>query len=81
MPWSLQDAKNRLSEVVREARESGPQIITVRGKETAVVLSVNDFRRATHQGGTLVDFLRGSPWAKIELNVERSRDLGRDIDL
>lgn len=29
--WQLQEAKNRLSEVVRKAREEGPRAITLRG--------------------------------------------------
>jgi prevent-host-death family protein len=37
--WKLEDAKAKLSEVVRLAREEGPQRITVRGKEAAVVIS------------------------------------------
>ena len=82
MPWALQDAKNRLSEVVRQAQESGPQVITLQGKETAVVLSMEDFRRVTHRGqNTLAQFLRDSPWGESTLEVERARDLGRDIDL
>ena len=81
MPWALQDAKNRLSEVVREARESGPQVITVRGKEAAVVISPEEFRRETSRAGTLVEFLRRSPWAETPLDVSRSADTGRDLDL
>jgi antitoxin Phd len=41
--WTLAEAKNRLSEVVRSAHEKGPQSITVRGRETAVVLSRADY--------------------------------------
>ncbi len=37
--WQLQEAKNKLSEVIRRAREEGPQTITVRGEEAAVVSS------------------------------------------
>ena len=36
--WALQDAKNRLSEVVERALHDGPQTITRRGKDTAVLL-------------------------------------------
>lgn len=35
--WQLQEAKNKLSEVIRRAREEGPQTITVRGEPAAVV--------------------------------------------
>lgn len=39
MTWQLQDAKNRFSEVVQRARREGPQIVTLRGGQAAVVLS------------------------------------------
>ena len=40
--WSLQDAKNHFSEVVRAAERDGPQIVTRHGKETAVVVSAEE---------------------------------------
>ena len=43
MNWQLQEAKNKFSQVVREAQEHGPQIITVHGKEAAVVLSAEEY--------------------------------------
>jgi prevent-host-death family protein len=80
MNWQLQTAKNRLSQVVQEAKRSGPQTITVHGKPAAVVLSAEDYSALTRQG-SLVGFLRSSPWAEQELTIERSDDLGRDVRL
>ena len=37
--WKLEDAKARFSEVVRRARNEGPQHVTVRGKDSVVVIS------------------------------------------
>jgi prevent-host-death family protein len=37
--WQLQEAKNRLNEWVRKARDEGPQTITVHGADAAVVVS------------------------------------------
>jgi prevent-host-death family protein len=79
--WQLHDAKNRLSQLVDQARTEGPQRITQRGRETAVILSIEDYRRLTRPAGTLVDFLRQSPLAGSELDLARSQDTGRDIDL
>ncbi|RLE21713.1 MAG: type II toxin-antitoxin system prevent-host-death family antitoxin [Acidobacteria bacterium] len=79
--WKLQDAKNRFSEVVNEAARSGPQIVTRRGREAAVVMSVEDYRRLVMQEVNLVDFLRTSPLCGIEIDIERSKNLGREIDL
>jgi antitoxin Phd len=42
--WSVQDAKNRFSEVVEAARR-GPQTVTKHGKPAAVVLSADEYAR------------------------------------
>lgn len=41
--WALQDAKNKFSEVVNAACTGSPQVVTRRGKPTAVVLSMHDY--------------------------------------
>ena len=81
MDWQLQEAKNRLSHVIKEACEDGPQIITVRGEEKAVVLSAEEYQRLSRPQGDLVTFLESSPWAEVELDLRRSRDTGRDVEL
>ncbi len=43
--WQLQEAKARLSEVVDTAAKKGPQVITRRGVETAVLVSIQEWRR------------------------------------
>ena len=43
--WQLQEAKAKLSEVIEVAAKNGPQTITQRGVETAVVLSIEEWRR------------------------------------
>jgi prevent-host-death family protein len=80
MPWSLHDAKNRLSQLVREAQDA-PQVIAVRGEERAVVLSPEAYRRLTRPGGGLRAFLQDSPWADVELDLERAPEAIRDVDL
>ena len=79
--WKLQDAKNRLSEVVNEAERAGPQIVTRRGKETAVIMSMEDYRRLAEPEVNLVDFLRSSPLFGVELDLERSKAPCRELDL
>jgi prevent-host-death family protein len=79
--WSLHDAKNRLSQLVREAQDA-PQVIAVRGEERAVVLSLDAYRRLAHRDEHgLRAFLRASPWAEVELELERVTDPPRDVDL
>jgi prevent-host-death family protein len=80
--WQLQEAKNRLSELVRKAREEGPQVITLRGDDAVVVVAAKQYRRlARRPRGTLVDFFRKSPLAGARLDLTRSRDRGRRVDL
>lgn len=79
--WQLQEAKNRLSEVVRKARSEGPQVITLHGSAAAVVVSAQDFGRMSRPKGKLVDFFRSSPLVGVKLNLTRSKDTGRKIDL
>lgn len=77
--WQLQEAKNRLSEVVRKAREEGPQVITLRGDEAVVVVDAEQCRQLSQRPkGNLVEFLRRSPLIGVDLDVTRSRDTGRD---
>jgi prevent-host-death family protein len=48
--WSLADAKAKLSEVVERAKTQGPQHLTKNGKDAAVVLSAEDYRRLSEAG-------------------------------
>lgn len=80
--WALQDAKNRLSEVVRKASDEGPQVITLRGDDAVVVIAADEYARLTRKPkDTLVDFLRKSPLGSVALDLTRSRDPGRRVEL
>jgi prevent-host-death family protein len=43
--WPVQDAKARFSELVDACITEGPQVVTRRGAETAVLVSMDDWRR------------------------------------
>jgi antitoxin Phd len=79
--WQLQDAKNRLSELVRKARDEGPQVITLHGRDAVVVMSANEFGKISRPRGSLVDFFRKSPLAGANLDLDRSTDTGRRFNL
>lgn len=79
--WQLQEAKNRLSQVVDSALHDGPQTITLRGKPAAVVVSFDEYRRLTLPRTGLVQFFRQSPLREIELDLSRSADLSREVEL
>ena len=80
--WQVQEAKNKFSEVVEEALKKGPQIITRRGVETAVVLSCAEYRKMLLGKKKLSEFFRQSPLAKVRLDVSRDKSNARsDIPL
>ena len=43
--WPVQDAKSKFSELLDTAIAEGPQIVTRRGVETAVLLPIEQWRR------------------------------------
>ena len=74
--WPLQDAKNRLSELLDTVLEQGAQTITRHGKPIAVVVSAEAYARL-QPAEKLVDILRDCPvkdW-KIERDLSTARDL------
>lgn len=75
--WQLQEAKNKLSEVVEAALNDGPQVITRRGADTAVVLSCAEYRRLLLTQKKLSDFFRESPLAGVELDLTRDSSPAR----
>jgi antitoxin Phd len=83
-PWQLQTAKARFSEVFRRARTEGPQWVTRQGKEAVVILPAEEFERLTEYNKgpkSLVAFFAESPLAKVNVDLERTRDFGRPVDL
>lgn len=79
--WQMQEAKNRLSRVVEEARRGQPQTITVHSTPAAVVLSFEQYKELTRVKTPLSQFFQTSPLRGIELDPERSRETGREVDL
>ena len=80
--WQLQDAKARFSELVKRAREQGPQHVSVRGEPAVVVISEEEFARLSSPRPSIVDhILEGAPWPDdvVDAINTRSRDTGRDV--
>ncbi len=76
--WELQEAKNKLSEVVDKALSDGPQIITKHGVETAVVLSHADYRKLMLNQQKLSDFFHQTPLVDAELDLTRDTSPTRE---
>src|SRR5690349_10856914 len=82
--WQLQTAKAKFSEVFRRARTEGPQRITKQGKEGVVMISDDQYDKLTResrQPKSIVQFFRESPLAGVDLDWERDKDAGLDVDL
>ena len=79
--WQLQEAKVRLSEVIKRAAKEGPQKITVHGQPTAVVISNKEYERLKHPKESFVKFMRSSPLYGLELNLKREQTLTRDVEV
>lgn len=82
--WQLQTAKARFSELFRKARSEGPQYVTKSGKEAVVVVPAEQFAELVarrRQPKSLVEFFRNSPLYGIKVDLQRDRDLGRDVEL
>ncbi len=77
--WQLQEAKARLSEVVRRAVDEGPQHVSIRGEPAAVVLSEQEYRQLTSKRPSIVDhILAGEPWPDDLVDAINDRPHGPD---
>ena len=79
--WQLQEAKARLSEVIKQASKKGPQTITTRGEPTAIVISKGEYERLKQPRGSLVAFMRKSPLYGVNLALKRDQTLTRVTDI
>jgi antitoxin Phd len=80
--WSVQDAKNRFSEVVKAARRT-PQTVTKHGKPAVVVVDVAEYERLRRleraRAPSFVDMLLAIPqddgeFPRVDVQM-------RDVDL
>lgn len=80
--WQMQEAKARLSELVKRAESDGPQDITMHGRSVAVVLSRSAFDALASNKQSLVEFMRSSPlYAQEEISFERDKGPTRKVAL
>jgi prevent-host-death family protein len=79
--WSVAEAKARLSELLDHVLNDGPQAITRRGREIAVVVSTEEWHRKASRSGSLAEFLAASPLRGSDLDIERADEPARDAVL
>jgi antitoxin Phd len=79
--WQLQEAKNRFSEVVDEAIQHGPQTVTRHGREVVVIISYDDYIKLKPQPTNLLNALQVPEEYRVDIDINRSQDYARDIEL
>lgn len=60
--WQLQEAKQRFSEVVREAEAGEPQVITRHGRNVAVIIEYEGFQQLQRPQKDFKRFLESAPF-------------------
>ena len=80
MPWQLQEAKQKFSQLVQRALDDGPQMVTRHGETVVVVVSAEEFRRLRGDKPDFTDFLLSAPDLSV-LDIQRAADRSRDVDL
>ncbi len=80
--WQLNEAKSKLSQLIKRAAAGEAQMVTVHGKPTAVVISAATYARLSrpHQG-TLSTALLHPELTVDDLDFSRSRDTGRHFQV
>jgi len=73
--WPVQDAKARFSEMLDACALEGPQLVTKRGAEAAVLVPVAEWRRIRAGAPSLKDLLLADE-PRFDIPVPR-RSLGR----
>jgi prevent-host-death family protein len=86
MTWQLQEAKQRFSEVVRQAQDEGPQVVTRHGREVVVVIAFEEYERLVPNRRSFKLFLRSEPFFddldfQVDPELARSREPAPEIDL
>ena len=79
--WQLQEAKAMLSEVIQSAAIK-PQIITVHGKKSAVIISYEEYQKLNGPKQNLYELFQSSPFFDVELELpQRIPEKAREVHL
>lgn len=77
--WPVQDAKARFSEFLKASLTEGPQIVTLRGVETAVLMPIKEWRSLRERARPGLKALLLGPEARHELHVPPRGRLRRRV--
>jgi prevent-host-death family protein len=73
MNWPVQEAKARFSELLDKSVSEGPQIVTKRGVETAVLVPIEQWRRLQERARPTLKELLLAPEPRFEMEIQDRR--------
>jgi antitoxin Phd len=75
--WPVQDAKARFSELLNACVNEGPQVVTRRGSETAVLVPIAEWKRLSNAARPSLKALLLSDTARAVLVLPQRGDAKR----
>ncbi len=78
--WQFQEAKAKLSEVLNKVESSGKQMI-IRNRKHFVILNEEAYNEYLGSKRSVMDVFLRSPHPEIELDLTRSKETLRDLEL
>jgi antitoxin Phd len=75
--WPVQDAKARFSEFLETCLRDGPQVVTKRGAEAAVLVPVDQWRRMQQSARPTLKDLLLSESLRMDIQVPKRGQQGR----
>jgi antitoxin Phd len=75
--WQVQDAKARFSELLDATIKDGPQVVTRRGVETAVLVPIQEWRRLQSSARPSLKELLLAPGPRFENLIPERRSFRR----
>jgi antitoxin Phd len=70
--WHLKEAKDNFSKVILQALDNGPQFITKRGLEVAVIISCEKYYEMKKNKIKVSQFFQNSPLANLKIERDQS---------
>jgi antitoxin Phd len=67
--WPVQDAKARFSEFLKASLTDGPQVVTLRGVEAAILVPMDEWRRLCERARPSLKALLLADTARADLNI------------
>ncbi len=81
LTYTSREFNQRVSEAKKLAEGDTVVYITDRGAPAHVLMSIDKYHQLTGKGRSIVDMLAMPEAADIEFEIERSKELPREVDL